>query len=490
MKITLKRRFKAESYTIGALYVDGVYLCDTLEDRDRGLKHDMPIEDIIMQKVKAETAIPTGTYKVVTDIVSPKYSTREAYRFCGGKVPRLLNVPGYEGILIHCLHPDMEILTVGGWKNMYDYNNEDLYTINTLAGETEIKPNLQTIKQKYSGDMFFMENISADKKKRFYITAEHELYHSQKEWNGNDKWMFSKVKDMPFNFKILGSAYPVNGIIPDDDTLNKLKLAFFAMADGSFSRRGSKAFGVTLQFHFKKERKIHKVVELIENCRFTYRICKGRDDDMYITLHSEGSDIIANILGVNKEGNYKSLSFDILKYDASVLRELIEVYAFGDGKFTHTDKCPNQIEISTVDLNTLNVIQAMSSISGWNCRYYKSQEAGIRKCFGSEYNCKAFYEIIIDKEQEIVSHKSVQSINKEFYEGDVWCVQNENRTIITRYNGFVTVMSNCGNYARDTEGCILVGENKVKGQVINSTATFKRLYGLLEDADDITIEIA
>jgi hypothetical protein len=101
MKITLKRRFKGESYTIGALYIDGVYLCETLEDKDRGLRHDMPIEDIIRQKVKGETAIPTGTYKVVTDIVSPKYSTREAYRFCGGKVPRLLNVPGYEGILMH-----------------------------------------------------------------------------------------------------------------------------------------------------------------------------------------------------------------------------------------------------------------------------------------------------------------------------------------------------------------------------------------------------
>jgi hypothetical protein len=101
MKLSLKRRFKGESYTIGSLYIDDEYFCDTLEDKDRGLKQGMSIEDIIMQKVKSETAIPAGTYIVVTDIVSPKYSTREAYRFCGGKVPRLLNVPGYEGILIH-----------------------------------------------------------------------------------------------------------------------------------------------------------------------------------------------------------------------------------------------------------------------------------------------------------------------------------------------------------------------------------------------------
>jgi hypothetical protein len=101
MKLLLKRRFKGESYTIGSLYIDGVYFCDTLEDTDRGLTQLMPLSEIRKLKIAGQTAIPTGTYKVVTNVVSPKYSTREAYRFCGGKVPRLLNVPGYEGVLIH-----------------------------------------------------------------------------------------------------------------------------------------------------------------------------------------------------------------------------------------------------------------------------------------------------------------------------------------------------------------------------------------------------
>jgi hypothetical protein len=101
MKLLLKRRFKGESYTIGSLYVDGVYFCDTLEDTDRGLTQSMPLSEIRKLKIAGQTAIPTGTYKVVTNVVSPKYSTREAYRFCGGKVPRLLDVPGYEGVLIH-----------------------------------------------------------------------------------------------------------------------------------------------------------------------------------------------------------------------------------------------------------------------------------------------------------------------------------------------------------------------------------------------------
>ena len=41
----------------------------------------------------------------------------------------------------------------------------------------------------------------------------------------------------------------------------------------------------------------------------------------------------------------------------------------------------------------------------------------------------------------------------------------------------------------DTEGCILVGENKAKGKVLNSTAAFIRLYNELTKYKNITIEI-
>ena len=47
---------------------------------------------------------------------------------------------------------------------------------------------------------------------------------------------------------------------------------------------------------------------------------------------------------------------------------------------------------------------------------------------------------------------------------------------------FSGIRIHAGNTAKDTEGCILVGENKVKGQLINSRETFQRLYAVLKDA--------
>ena len=94
MNLELKRIFKGKDYTIGRLFIDGKYFCDTLEDPVRQL-------DSIKDKIKEKTAIPAGKYKVSMSIVSPKYSIRKSYNWCGGRLPRLMDVPFFEGILIH-----------------------------------------------------------------------------------------------------------------------------------------------------------------------------------------------------------------------------------------------------------------------------------------------------------------------------------------------------------------------------------------------------
>lgn len=101
MELRLKRIAKRPTYTIGRLYIDGVRFCDTIEDRDRNLTQDMTQAYIKRIKVPGETAIPTGRYRVTLGVRSPKFAQRKAYSFCQGYLPRLINVPGFEGILIH-----------------------------------------------------------------------------------------------------------------------------------------------------------------------------------------------------------------------------------------------------------------------------------------------------------------------------------------------------------------------------------------------------
>lgn len=91
MKILVKRIAKRPTYTIGKMYLDGKYFCDTLEDTDRNISQSTPLDTIKKVKLPNNTAIPTGTYKVIVN-VSPKFKRL---------LPRLLNVPGFDGVLIH-----------------------------------------------------------------------------------------------------------------------------------------------------------------------------------------------------------------------------------------------------------------------------------------------------------------------------------------------------------------------------------------------------
>lgn len=101
MELILKRKVNTNDYTLGNLYVNGEYFSDTLEDTDRGLDSNMSLTEITSKKVYGKTAIPKGTYEVTLDTVSPKFKDRAWAKFCEGKLPRLSNVKGFEGVLIH-----------------------------------------------------------------------------------------------------------------------------------------------------------------------------------------------------------------------------------------------------------------------------------------------------------------------------------------------------------------------------------------------------
>lgn len=101
MEITLVRKYPKDTYTIGQLFIDGKFFCNTCEDKDRNLYQGMSLEEIKKIKVYTETAIPYGRYRITMKVQSPKFSTYKKYEFCKGYLPRLLDVPAFDGILIH-----------------------------------------------------------------------------------------------------------------------------------------------------------------------------------------------------------------------------------------------------------------------------------------------------------------------------------------------------------------------------------------------------
>jgi len=87
MNLKLLRVKKYENRTQGQLYIDNEFFCFTLEDVDREIP-GVPVEQ---WKIKGETCIPKGTYKV----------TLETSNRFGVNTPTINDVPGFTFIRIH-----------------------------------------------------------------------------------------------------------------------------------------------------------------------------------------------------------------------------------------------------------------------------------------------------------------------------------------------------------------------------------------------------
>lgn len=109
MELVIDRKWKTPTYTISNLTINGEWFCNVLEDKDRNLDNSMTIAEIVKTKVPSSTAIPRGTYEITLDVYSPKFGETYFYKkLCNGKLPRLLNVKGFEGVLIHSGNTDKD----------------------------------------------------------------------------------------------------------------------------------------------------------------------------------------------------------------------------------------------------------------------------------------------------------------------------------------------------------------------------------------------
>lgn len=91
MKIKIIREILSETETLGSMFINNKFFGYTLEDKDRGLKNTDNLADILKNKIKGGTAIPSGTYQI-------KLSVSNRFKRL---MPEVLNVPGFAGVRMH-----------------------------------------------------------------------------------------------------------------------------------------------------------------------------------------------------------------------------------------------------------------------------------------------------------------------------------------------------------------------------------------------------
>lgn len=482
MEITVERIAKKPTYTVGKMYVDGTYLCDTLEDTDRGLKQGQSLGYIASHKVKGWTAIPEGRYRVVTDVVSPKFKDRSWARPYGGCVPRLLDVPGFEGVLVHCLHPDMEILTEKGWLNLKGFEEEkpqECWSMNMQTGKMELVPIDKYVIEDYDGELYCCEYPQGKyNNTSFRVTDKHRMLCTVPLAYGSELRMM-EAKDLPQDATFIAACKSSSETELDQVSLTKCKLCMHIVADG-YVRWYKLADGserVSLSFHYKKKRKIERVERLLNDAGLRYSLHVVKDGSTIIRVLSPDCIGLAEMVDPSHKGkDGKNIPLSFTKLCPKQMMELIEEYHFADGRYENMKKETYSYIICSTNTQTLDTLQTMAFLCGMSSSMWYER-----------YNMPGWKNamiISIHKDNPLRTPPKSSYYKKE-YRGKVFCVQNRNHTIVARDSrcDVPFVLGNCGNTAADTEGCILVGYNKVKGQLTDSVRAFHALCDKLREAE-------
>lgn len=128
-------------------------------------------------------------------------------------------------------------------------------------------------------------------------------------------------------------------------------------------------------------------------------------------------------------------------------------------------------------------------------------------CIGKLYiNDEYFSDVLEDPDRGLQDTMSIQEIQQLKVKGDT-CIPygtyditityspkfKKRLPLINNVKGFEGIRIHSGNTSKDTEGCLLLGFNKIKGKVINSKETVDKFITSIQQAlnkgEEITIQI-
>ena len=136
-------------------------------------------------------------------------------------------------------------------------------------------------------------------------------------------------------------------------------------------------------------------------------------------------------------------------------------------------------------------------------RKYRNSNYSIDKLY---INNTYFSDALEDPDRGLISSMSLTEIQRIKIKGNT-CIPygiynititysprfKKNLPLLNNVKGFDGIRIHSGNTPQDTEGCVLLGFNKIKGQVVDSKVTVNKFIDIVQKAlnkgEKVTIEI-
>ncbi|MCM1226158.1 MAG: AAA family ATPase [Clostridium sp.] len=314
-------------------------------------------------------------------------------------------------IIDECMTGDTEILTNFGYKRMDNLNESDLIAQYTDNGNIEFVKPIRLIKKHFEGDLVCWQPIQGHTIK---MTPHHvQPLHFVKSNSIKESY----IKDVKFN-QANELIVAGNGIGNSSELSPMDRLAIASQADGCIQFESS-TYNMWL-ISLKKQRKIERILNLFKEANVEYNEISSIRPDVRRFTYKMPKTVS------KKLSSYFSLDFN---YDRA--RQFIEEVQKWDGYVSL-----NYIEYLSIVKENTDFVSAVATLGGYSCKQVVVHDS--RKETYKDTHKVFMYDTVYRGCQRIQ-----KTITKEYFNGNVYCVEVPSHKIIVRAEGFTFVTGNC-----------------------------------------------
>ena len=480
---------------------------ESIEEFQSGVAHELPrpfVVSAVFQKYGIENAngriYPEAVLKREVEKYQQAIKERRAYG--------------------ECYRPSAMILTETGWKQLSEVNvGENILTLNPETKEIEIKPIKNIIKHGHDGDLIHIEGRSInelvtpghsfptfDRNGNFksFITAEelhngnvdrHSYIPKTGKWIGKEDKYFVIPKITEFHNNIskeLKEKYSQDLIIPMDIFA---KFMGIYLSEGSCDKKGSK---YRVNIHQKKQDICEEIEKMLDEWGIDYSINVRKDG---VTKTFVISDIRLNLylrqFGLCYD---KFIPFELKQQNSEILRIFYDWFVMGDGRIRGDKRICKKEQLTTDVFSTskrlaLDLNEIILKI-GYSSTFHEEKRDNDRVIEGrliESKNTHPMYFAYKSLTKGIYTDKRFLKTSKEYYNGDVMCVEVDNHIWYVMENGKAHWTKNCNHpseSAIDAERLCMniielhwVGRTLVGKMELPITEGFRR-YGICSNLAD------
>lgn len=365
-----------------------------------------------------------------------------------------------------CLSMDTEVLTERGFLKY-----EEICETDKVAAYKDgiiIWTDIEEIvhRKTYPDEEFILfKNQHLD----FKVTGYHELLVRSK-WQKSYKKVYANDVAKMNNTIVV----PVSGVQKTGGSgLKECELKFlgYFLSDGSLNKKNNQ---ITIVQSFRYPHIIEDIESVLKECGMKYgKIIQKRKgveakyhDIVHFTI-SKGKPRFRDkdkngwgYLGKYIDKNFGDIYENLDERDLSILLRTLNL---GDGK---KEEYGWRRKTYTIAMGNNKLyadrVQSLAVRRGWRCNMYTQKENGSVQyiCYFKKqtYSTIAGQNVQPSKIKGTISERPKISIHKAESKDYVWCVKDRYGTIITRRNGKVLIMGNCGRAIRpfkDKDGWII-----------------------------------